>query len=219
MRKKEKRSNADLITRYTDQPARMPDQLREKIEKHWNNRPIQLYAIADLDARMQLTTQWIALGEKSLAIVTSDDQGCELIRNIQLLEIQSVVESPGLSNTTLSLLGAPGDPPFAVIRYTQRQRRAMENIKFLIEHHIEGNDLAQEEDPDELYTKAVTSSIRKAQASVAVNKLAVVWRLVAYLKPYKARLAFGMGSMVILTLVSLLPAYLTGYLIDNILPN
>ena len=217
MIKKENRTNVDLITRYTDQPAKMPDQTREKIEKHWNNSPIQLYAIADLDAMMQLTLQWVALGEKTLAIVSADDQGCESIRNIHLAMIESLVESPGLSNTTLTLLGAPGDPPLAVIRYTQRQRRAMENIKFLIEHRIEGHDIDQAEEPDELYSKAVTSSIRKAQASVAVNKLAVVWRLVAYLKPYKGRLAFGMGSMVLLTLVSLLPAYLTGYLIDNII--
>jgi len=52
---------------------------------------------------------------------------------------------------------------------------------------------------------------------VAANKLAVVWRLLSYLKPYKKQLTWGLSGAIVLMAMSLLPAYLTGYLIDEII--
>jgi len=217
MLRKNTRTNVELISRYTDQPAKMPREIRDKIEKHWNKHPVQLYAMVDLDGSMKLTRKWVALGTDYLAIVRFDEQNNETVNNIKLSRIQKVRETPGLSNTTLTLFGEPGEPPLAILRYTHRQRKAMENIKFIVEQQIKGHRVEHSKQPDEAYSSALTHSIREAQASVAANKMAVVWRLVAYLKPYKKRLAFGMIAAIVLTLVSLVPAYFTGYIIDKVI--
>lgn len=193
---------------------RMSEQLSERL---WGNDPVQLYAIADLDASMKLTCIWVALGPDRLAIAGENDRGEFEIDSIELSQIKSVKETPGLSCTTLTLFGAPGQPPLTTLRYTHRQRRSMENIKFIIEQRIEGNTVELTDEPDCVYVDSVTHSIREAQASVASNKLAVVWRLIGYLKPYRTRVVLGMLGAAVITMVSLLPAYLTGYVIDKVI--
>ncbi len=216
MLRRENLTNADLIKKYTDQPPAMPKEIRRKVEKHWNNRPVQLYGMADLDASMKLASTWVALGEKHLAIVTKSKDG-EKIRNIDISDIKAVKETPGLSSASLAFIGEPGEPPLAVIRYTHRQRRAIENINFVIEQRIENRKIEIPKDPDKVYADALTFPIKEAQASVAVNKMAVIWRLISYLKPYKKRLSVGLAAALVLTLVSLLPAYLSGYMIDHVI--
>ena len=43
----------EIISRYIGQPARLPAELRARIEREWGNQPVQLYALADLDAGAQ----------------------------------------------------------------------------------------------------------------------------------------------------------------------
>ena len=52
----------EIVARYTDQPSRMPADLRAQIGASWGSEPVQLYALADLDASMQISRQWVALG-------------------------------------------------------------------------------------------------------------------------------------------------------------
>ena len=59
--------------------------------------------------------------------------------SIERARIHAVRESPGLSANTLMLIGAPDDPPLAVVRYTQRQRGAFENIRFVLDEAIAGS--------------------------------------------------------------------------------
>ena len=214
MSKRNGQSNVELISRYTDQPTSMPLEVREKIEKLWNNQPVQLYAISDLSPSMQLLNKWVALGKEHLSIVA--DGNFEKIDTIQLSKVKTVRETPGLSCTTLTFLGEPDEPPLAALRYTNRQKQAMETIKFIVEQRIAGNGVSFSKEPDKAYSDSVTQSIRDAQASVAANKMTVVWRLLSYLKPFSGRVILGMMSAVVMTVVSLLPAYLTGYVIDEV---
>jgi ATP-binding cassette subfamily B protein len=46
--------------------------------------------------------------------------------------------------------------------------------------------------------------------------MAVIWRLLGYLKPYRRRVYVGMSAAAMITLVSLVPPYLAGYLIDRV---
>src|SRR2546427_3971358 len=62
--------------------------------------------------------------------------------------------------TTLSR-SRPGDPPLAVLRYSHRQRRAFENLKFVLEEALEGRPVAPP-DADEEYAARVARSIRDA---------------------------------------------------------
>ena len=57
--------DSQIIERYTDQPARMPAEVRTAIEDAWGGRPVQLYALVDLDAGMRLTDTWLASGPGS----------------------------------------------------------------------------------------------------------------------------------------------------------
>src|SRR6185436_6862392 len=132
----------------------------------------------------------------------------------------AVRESPGLSANTLSVLGAPGDPPLIVVRYTQRQRRAVENLRFVLEEAASGREVAgvNANEADRVYADAIARPVRDAQALVAGGgrESRVILRLLSYLKPYRRELAFGLGSAALITLVSLVPPYIAGYLIDRV---
>ena len=68
----QKAKNQAIIRRYTGQPERLPAQLRTRIERDWKGEPVQLYGLADLDARLQLSNTWVALGPTHLAIAEAE---------------------------------------------------------------------------------------------------------------------------------------------------
>jgi ATP-binding cassette subfamily B protein len=224
-------SDQDIIERYTDQPARLPLDLRRRIEQRCGGLPVQLYAMADLDVSMNLSRTWVTLGPRHVAVASQPTGlGRSEILVIDRERICGVREAQGLSCNVLTLLGQPGAPALAVVRYTHRQRRAMENINFLLEEQVEGRDAfaaSQAEsgstgDPvgeapgDKEYVDGLAGPIRQAQAMVARNELAVLWRLLAYLVPYRKQLTIGMSAAALITLCSLVPPYLAGFLIDDV---
>src|SRR5439155_2291669 len=170
--------------------------------------PVQLYALADLDHAHRLTEVWVALGAGHVAVAERAPTGWE-IRSVERPGIEAVREAPGLSASTLTLLGRPGDPPLAVLRYSHRQRRAFENLKFVLEEALEGRPVAPP-DADEEYAASVARSIRDAQALVAGRRVAVIRRLLGYLAPYRRQLTLGMAAATLITVVSLVPPYLAG---------
>jgi len=206
----------DIIARYTDQPERLPADLRVRIEAAWGDRPVQLYALADLDASMRLTESWVALGADHIALARLRDRGGWDVLSIDRSRILAVREAPGLSGSTLSLLSAPDEPALAVVRYTNRQRRAFENIKFVLEQQLEGLTI-EPQDADRQYAESIAGPVREAQALVAGNRMAVIWRLLSYLRPYRKQVIVGMSAAVMITLVSLIPPYLAGFLIDSVI--
>lgn len=210
------KTDSELIEKYTDQPSVMPGDLRKKIESTWGNRPVELYAYIDLNKDLHLAASWIALGEKQIALaeIKNDDWH---IRSIGMDQISKLHVDQGLSCSTLSLFDKPGLEPPIRVNYTLRQRRAVENIRFIIEQRIENRKVENLHKADKIYRDSIIQPIRDAQASVAVNKMAVVWRLLGYLKPYRKRLVLGLSAAIVLTGVSLLPPYLTGYIIDKVI--
>src|SRR2546425_719446 len=58
----------EIVARYTDQPPRLPPELRRRIEASWHGAPVQLYALADLDHALRLTQVWVALGPGQLSV-------------------------------------------------------------------------------------------------------------------------------------------------------
>ena len=82
-----------IIERYTDQPARMPSDVRTAIEGAWGGRPVQLYALLDLDAGMRLSEAWLALGETEVAIAKRE--GVEwTVQSFARKRIEAIRESP-----------------------------------------------------------------------------------------------------------------------------
>jgi len=204
-----------IISRYLGQPAELPAAVRSRLEDAFGGEPVQLYGFADLDHALQLKESWLALGPRHVALARPDAKGSWNVRAVERSHIRAVTDAPGLSANTLSLLGAPNEPPLAVVRYTQRQRGAFENIRFVLEESLAGRVVAPD-DADRVYAEAVARPVRDAQALVANRRTAVILRLLAYLKPYRTQLTLGFSAAAVITLVSLVPPYLAGYVIDQV---
>ena len=203
-----------IVERYTDQPARMPVAVREAVEGAWGGRPVQLYALVDLDAGMRLDEAWLALGPDEVAIARRADGGWD-VHSFPRERLEAIRETPGLSGSTLTFLGAPDEPALGFVRYTHRQRRAVENIRFVLEQELEGRSVPTG-DADDEYAASVAAPIREAQALVAGNQGAVLWRLLGYLGRYRGQVVLGFVAATIITGVSLVPPWLAGYLIDEV---
>src|SRR6185369_1826542 len=117
--------------------------------------------------------------------------------------------------TTLTFESAPEDVPLGVVRYTNRQRRAFENLRFVLEEGIAQRAVSLP-DPDTEYAASVAHPVRDAQAIVGGRPTAVIWRLLSYLKPYRRELVLGMSAATLITMVSLVPPWLTGYVLDKL---
>ena len=207
----------EIINRYIGQPARLPADLRARIERAWGGRPVQLYALSDLDHALRLSESWLALGPDHVAVARRRDDTDWELQSIERGGIRGVHDSPGLSAHTLALLGHPGDPPLVIVRYTHRQRGAFENIRFVLDEAIMGRAVAvRDDDADRAYAHAVARPVRDAQALVAARQSGVILRLLRYLTPYRRQLALGLGAAAVITLLSLIPPYLAGYLIDRV---
>ncbi len=210
-------SDLEIISRYTDQPESMPRDLRQRIERRWGGLPVQLYGLADLDASMHFARTWLALGPEHIAVARqAEGAGRSEIKVFDRASITGLREAPGLSCTVLTILGAEGDPALAVLRFTHRQRPAIENIRFVLEEKLAGREVPPG-DADAEYIDGLARPIRNAQALVAANELAVLWRLLAYLKPYRRQMTLGMASAAVITLCSLVPPFLAGYLFDDVI--
>ena len=214
MRKRNETMDRQIIERYTDQPVRMPVEVRSAIEGAWGGRPVLLYAMADLDAGMRLSEAWLALGEGALALARERD-GEWVVTSIARSRITALRETPGLSGSALTFLGEPDDPALMVVRYTHRQKRSMENVRFVVEQELRGIDVPAA-DGDAEYAGAVAGPIQEAQALVAGNQAAVLWRLLGYLGRYRRQVVLGFTAATLITAVSLVPPYLAGFLIDSV---
>lgn len=208
--------NRRLVRRYTNQPETLPSSIRAAVEKSWDGEPVQLYALSDIDARLRLRERWILLGPTKVAVAEPGSGNGDLtIRSYERDRIRHVTEVPGLSCTVARLQETLDDSALLTVRFTHRQRQAMGAILFVLKHRDLEPEL-DDEDGDEVYAESVAEPIKKAQASVAASKVDVLWRLLTYLKPYKARFAAGVMGAAMLTLLSLIPPQLTGFVIDRV---
>jgi ATP-binding cassette subfamily B protein len=203
------RMDREIIARYLEQPAYLPAWVRERAATELGG-PVRLYALVDLDEALCLTERWLVLGDERVVLI--GPRGADGFERGRLREIH---EEPGLSATALRALGEPGQPPLLTVRYSHRQRRAIENVRFVLEQQAAGRAI-HTGDPDAEYARAMAGPVREAQALLASDRRAVLWRLLAYLAPYRARLAWGFVAATVITLVALVPPWLAGYLIDEV---
>src|SRR5947208_1822179 len=111
-------------------------------------------------------------------------------------------------------------------RYTAQPTRLPPELRRKIEHAWKGAGggagkpvqpyASADGDADRLYAESVARPIRDAQALVSGRQTAVIRRLLGYLKPYHRQLTLGMAAATVITLVSLIPPYLAGYLLDRV---
>lgn len=210
-------SDASLVEKYTDQSSQLPSALRKEVELFLGKTTqIQAYAYVDLNSHFQLAEAWLMITEDWLVEAVAK-QGAWRYRKVAIDEIRSVEEVSGLSCERMSFVG-DDDEVLLTVRYSHRQLRTMAILKHIIECRVE-NPEEQAELPDAhgIYQKEVLANVKEAQASVTGSQAAVIWRLLSYLKPYRKRVALGFVGAILMTTMVLIPAYLTGYLIDHVL--
>lgn len=204
-------ADRDLIRRFTDQPAALPTAVREAAARLGAGGPLQLYALADLDEGLRLTERWLVLGPDQIAVL---DAAGAVLGALARESIRAVLDRPRMSCGELLFEAAGGRS--LVVRYSQRQKRAMENIRFVVQRGLT-EEVGALEDPDGVYAAAVAGPVKDAQAGVARNQMSVVLRLLGYFLPYRADLLIGAGAAVVMTLLMLAPPYLTKVLIDEVI--
>lgn len=214
-----------FVARYHGQPAMLPREARRLAEEIWGAGAVQLFAHVDLDSQLKLAEGWLMLGERGVALASLVDGSWSLLACARE-EIRAVKETPALSLTRLVISGAESDRPLLVARYTHRQKRAVGNIVFCLEQELKDRAQAdsvlrgerfRERSAEAIYVEAMLQPVKEAQASVTVSKFAVIWRLLSYLRPYRRQVALGLGGAIAMTMISLLPPYLTGVLIDRVI--
>ncbi|MGE9296403.1 MAG: ABC transporter ATP-binding protein [Puniceicoccales bacterium] len=203
-----------IIECYAGQPARIPQKLAERVKALNGDRSPLLYALADLGPDGKLTQAWLVLGHDEIfRFASTDDTDPERIARSQ---VEQVRELPGLSSSALLFLDNNSRLPLMQVNYSRRQKQAMENIRFVVDQQVQGNAISPG-DPDRAYAEAVSSKIKDAQSSVMSGQLQIILRLLTYFKPYKKDVAIGFVAALIMTALSLVPPWVTGYVIDKIL--
>lgn len=194
--------------KYLKQASTLPEQYVKKVEQQHSDE-IKFFALSDLDSNLKLTQQWIVLGAKNLY---SFESGLDEV--IELKKIQQVRELRSKVANNLSLLDKEGNV-LTVLWYGQRQNILFAQLKYLFELKIKGQQIDLEKTAQELYEKGSLAPIMKKQSGPEIEKKKVVWRLLSYIKPYRKEVLIGGIGAVGMTMVSLLPAYISGRMIDN----
>ncbi len=209
-------THREMLRRFTDQPEAMPPPLAARFADALGG-PVVRYAWTDLPAAGRASGAWLAAGPTRLGVAcASAEPGGWRIETWDRAAVREVREQTGLSSSALRLFldGASAAGGVETLRYTHRQRLSVGHVRALL-------DLPPGAEPggagaDAVYAAAVAEAVEEAQASVIVNRRAVVWRLLAYLRPYRRHVAAGASAALAATLVSLAPPYLTGRLIDRV---
>ena len=203
---------SQLFDRYLDQPQTIPRDVRGRLEHACAEESVQLYGLVDLDSSLRLCQIWVAVTTNYFCIArTADRTTDEQVRVVERSRLVQVVEEPGLSCTIVHFLVRNDEHPFATIRYTHRQRQAISHVLFAIRQQLDGEPVELVDD----YRQSMVRPIKEAQASVNTSRLAIVWRLLGYLRPYRWQVTLGMTGASIMTLARLLPPLLTAHVIDD----
>ena len=116
------------LLRYTRQPSSLPPNVAARISAACNE-PVALYALADLDESLHMVERWFALTPNWCChLATGNGEAPSLFRRDDVKRVELVV---GLSCCQLILRGLDDSAPLAVLRFSQRQRPAMEGVSFL----------------------------------------------------------------------------------------
>jgi ATP-binding cassette subfamily B protein len=208
-------SNSELFVRYLAQSPELPALAREAARTAFSGDAVLAYALSDLDRELRLREIWFVLSARQAAVITREGSGYRALC-FERAMIRAISNEPGLSCQVLRIHGEPDRPPLVELYFTRRQRRGLGKLGFVLEQALEGRSVSVG-DPDLEYAQGVLDPVRQAQALVVSNQLAVVWRLLNYLLPYRRRVLWGMSAAFGITVLSMLPPFMTGHLVDRVI--
>jgi ATP-binding cassette subfamily B protein len=202
--------NREYFKKYLNQEESLPVLYLQYI-KEITNENILFYTLSDLDYDFKLSVTWIVLTQSNLFILNENEK-----KIIDLEVVGKITQQSGKVANCFSLL----DKDEKLLEYFwfgQRQNILLAQLKYLLEQKIKGEVLILDRSADELYASGTLKPLLKKQSGKDTGKRKVVWRLLGYIKPYRKELYIGGLGAVGMTIVSLLPAYISGRLIDDII--
>jgi len=191
----------EYFEKYLQQKEKLPSFYYEKIEEK-----VLFYAFSDFDHDFQSIEKWIVVTATRLYVFENK------LENSYFIDDLKVREGKGHGINNLTLLSESKEV-LEVIWYGQRQNIVFAQLKYLLEE----KNINFSKSADEIYQEGLLKPLLKKQASTEVDKNKVVWRLLSYLGPYKGDVIIGSIGAVLATLTSLVPAYLSGKIIDDII--
>jgi len=212
----------DQVWEWTKQVGICPLHIRKELESALNG-PARVYAYADL------SETWIAVHEKRIASVkVNSDGSLEAVEVISTSKSLNIEEETHLSSSRLKVEDKLQKEPLLCLRYTHLQRHAMNHVVYTCEEILknQASDILgwNETDPlkisahaDDLYSEAMLKPLLQAQASAKNKGKSVLLRLLKYLLPYKKQVTWGIIGAMGFTAASLIPSYITGRLIDDVI--
>ncbi|OUR99841.1 hypothetical protein A9Q84_02090 [Halobacteriovorax marinus] len=197
------------LKKYFGQEEKLPEIVREQISEE-----IILYAYSDLNNSFHFSGSWIVVTETRFYLVHG--KSLKLEKDFAINKISRVIERKSSNGFRLKILTADDLPPLLEVYYTGKQKVMMGKIKFLLEKKVKGENLAFDINPDKEYHSNALSTIIEVQSETSVDDKGTLLRLLSYLAPYKRKLIIGTIGAAVSTLVSLLPAYFSGKIIDDL---
>lgn len=218
----------NFLQTFFDQPDHLPPEVQAAVQRAIGAESIRAFAMSDLDARLRFSQSWLVLSDAHVLLLQPESawqngSTAWLTRSFELRAIEKFELLSGLSSSRLNIVGAE-KKLLASAQFTRRQSRTVGNLQFIAEQLRErivaskpALGLAGEGDSQQEYHNAMLESVEEAKAALAVPQMGVMLRLVTYLKPHRKEVTIGLLFAWVLTLLQLLPPYLTGALIDKIL--
>jgi ATP-binding cassette subfamily B protein len=215
---KETQRKRDLIKSYLQQSTELPRSIKEFIACV-KSESIVLYAMVDLDDKLLFNEQWLVISDSWLTFVGLKESEPIILSEFKLSRISEVREQRSLSCSTLIFIEAHDVKALLKVSFTHRQKIMMGHIKYFCENQKSmGSRLSEDlSSADDYYQDSTMKPIVEAQNSVTNENTQTLWRLLCYLAPYKTELIWGGMGAIATTLVSLVPAYLSGRLIDKVI--
>jgi hypothetical protein len=206
----------NLLQTYFKQDDELPPSLREAFAEALPDEAIRVYALSDLDDQQRYSERWLVLGERHLILAEPDralsnGHMAWTTHALPLRDIEKFELLEGLSSSRLHVISTKNEL-LASLQFTRRQAPAVGNLQFVAEqtrkHLLENTapkELAGDFDPASEYQDAVLKAVKEAKATLAMPKMGVMLRLLAYLKPHKKPVTVGLLLAVLLTGLQLLP--------------
>lgn len=202
----------NLIEKYLEQPAKLPSHVKE----NFKNEEILAYALVDGIVDQKQKETWLLLTSKQvLCLETKMNQGMNILWKMTLDNLESVKEFDQITFRQVVLF-SKGECGARSLRFSRRQQAAASNIVYLIQDYVETKKIKVKGRSDELYQESLIKNIEDNLSASKDKDMATMWRLLNYLKPYKVHFFWGGVGSLGLTLLGLMPAYLSGRIIDKI---
>jgi len=206
-----------LIKSYFNQKSELPSEILTFV-KELKNEEVALYSMIDLDESLAFCERWIVLTKSWLMYLTFDNE-VVVMKDIKLCHLGEIKEQRALSCSTLIFTSNHHKQALLKVSFTHRQKIMMGHVKYFCDNLVSVKNRLDmtTRDAHKFYQDSVTKPIVDAQNSITTENTQTLWRLLCYLSPYKSELFWGSFGAILTTLVSLVPAYLSGRLIDQVI--